>query len=88
MSPKKGLFNRKYIFQPSFFRGYVSFQGGRSQECYECNVYHFKHTSGHTGQTFHSSPQEFSHRFQTTTFFMEKMTGLHGGDRHGKPVVS
>ena len=32
MSPKKGLlyFNRKYIFQPSFFRGYVSFQGGMS----------------------------------------------------------
>ncbi len=26
MSPKKS-FNRKYIFQPSFFRGYVSFEG-------------------------------------------------------------
>ena len=26
---KRNYFNRKYIFQPSFFRGYVSFQGGR-----------------------------------------------------------
>ena len=26
---KRDYFNRKYIFQPSFFRGYVSFQGGR-----------------------------------------------------------
>ena len=25
---KRDYFNRKYIFQPSFFRGYVSFQGG------------------------------------------------------------
>ena len=25
---KRDFFNRKYIFQPSFFRGYVSFQGG------------------------------------------------------------
>ena len=25
---KKDYFNRYYIFQPSFFRGYVSFQGG------------------------------------------------------------
>ena len=25
---KRNYFNRKYIFQPSFFRGYVSFQGG------------------------------------------------------------
>ena len=24
----RDYFNRKYIFQPSFFRGYVSFQGG------------------------------------------------------------
>ena len=24
---KRDYFNRKYIFQPSFFRGYVSFQG-------------------------------------------------------------
>ena len=27
---KRDYFNRKYIFQPSFFRGYVSFQGGIS----------------------------------------------------------
>ena len=28
MSPKKGdYFNRKYIFQPLIFSGYVSFQG-------------------------------------------------------------
>ena len=27
---KRDYFNRKYIFQPSFFRGYVSFQGGKS----------------------------------------------------------
>ena len=26
---KRDYFNRKYIFQPSFFRGYVSFQGGK-----------------------------------------------------------
>ena len=26
---KRDYFNRKCIFQPSFFRGYVSFQGGR-----------------------------------------------------------
>ena len=26
---KRNYFNRKYIFQPSFFRGYVSFQGGK-----------------------------------------------------------
>ena len=25
MSPKRDYFNRKYIFQPSTFRGYVSF---------------------------------------------------------------
>ena len=25
---KRDYFNRKYIFQPAFFRGYVSFQGG------------------------------------------------------------
>ena len=25
---KRDYFNRKYIFQPSFFRGYVNFQGG------------------------------------------------------------
>ena len=29
---KRDYFNRKYIFQPSFFRGYVSFQGGNSLE--------------------------------------------------------
>ena len=27
---KRDDFNRKYIFQPSFFRGYVSFQVGKS----------------------------------------------------------
>ena len=30
---KRDYFNRKYIFQPSFFRGYVSFQGGKFCEC-------------------------------------------------------
>ena len=29
MSPKRDYFNRKYIFQPSIFRGHVSFQEGR-----------------------------------------------------------
>ena len=28
--PKKDYFNRKYIFQPPFFKGYVSFQGGKA----------------------------------------------------------
>ena len=26
---KRDYFNRKYIFQPSFFKGYVSFHGGK-----------------------------------------------------------
>ena len=30
--PKRDYFNRKYIFQPSFFRGYISFQGGRYRD--------------------------------------------------------
>ena len=32
---KRDYFNRKYIFQPSFFRGYVSFQEGNLNRKHE-----------------------------------------------------
>ena len=35
---KRDYFNRKYIFQPSFFRGYVSFQGCSFRFFSPCNL--------------------------------------------------
>ena len=39
--PKRDYTNRKYIFQPSFFRGYVSFQVGNNQHIYTPYIVHW-----------------------------------------------
>ena len=58
---KRDYFNRKYIFQPSFFRGYLSFQGGSLRE---------------TGK-FPQISQLFNKTcFESTGFAMDVLPGL------------